>query len=206
MEVESGTAPIVPCRAAVVKSQGNDGRLRDASGIACPADEARQERARTPQAARRVSAKDGANNDRPRTAGLAPRAMDGCLPEYPRPPSTLGGAAIRDDRKKAAQKTSRPARGGPARNLRLSQRSSVAYFAPHSGQSILQQKFFFLHAVQFVFVHRQYAEFRIAHLAVELLVVLIKAAKLGVRLHHGVYVIFLLLFEHGAASSCVGNA
>src|SRR6185312_4289115 len=90
----------------------------------------------------------------------------------------------------------------PARARRAGEDSLVAGEA----QSIFQQKFFFFHAVQFVLVHRQYAEFRITHLAVELLVVLIKAAKLGIRLHRGVYVIFLLLFEHGTASSCVGNA
>ena len=86
--------------------------LKRCRGIACEADEARRERARTPRAALGVSAMDGANNapgagcggpgrfarvrrrvcdlpvadralanDRPRTAGPAPRTKDGCSPD-----------------------------------------------------------------------------------------------------------------------------
>ena len=84
--------------------------------------------------------------------------------------------------------------------------SRVADLAPHSGKAVFQQQLFLFHAVQFIVVQRQYAEFRIPDFAVQFLVILIKAAELGIRLHHGVYVVFLLVFEHGAASSCAGNA
>ena len=61
-------------------------RLRDASGITRRFDEARRERARTPKAARRVSAMDGANSDRTGRRGPAPSTVDGCSGELQRRP------------------------------------------------------------------------------------------------------------------------
>jgi hypothetical protein len=101
----------------------------------------------------------------------------------------------------------KPARKrGPATIRWVAASSRVADFTPHAGKAFLHLQLLAFHPEQRIAMHGQYTKFRIAYLAVQLLVVLIKAAKLGIRLHHGIDVIFLLVFKHGATSSCVGNA
>src|SRR5579883_404939 len=48
---------------------------------------------------------------------------------------------------------------------------------PHSGEAVLQIKLFALHARQGRVIQRQHAEFRVANLAVQFLMMLIEAAK-----------------------------
>src|SRR5690348_7993287 len=72
---------------------------------------------------------------------------------------------------------------------------------PHVDELVLGPELFFLHVVQCGVVHRQHAQFGIAHLAVEFLVALIQAAEFRIGLDQ-IFDVFLLVLEH-QPTSCI---
>src|SRR6185312_3845193 len=72
---------------------------------------------------------------------------------------------------------------------------------PHVDELVLGPELFFLHVVQSGVVHRQHAQFGIAHLAVQFLVTLVQAAEFRIGLDQ-IFDVFLLVLEH-QPTSCI---
>src|SRR5690554_6336322 len=72
---------------------------------------------------------------------------------------------------------------------------SVLQGGVHPGQAILGGELLALHLAEADVVDRQHAEFGVHHLLVQLLVLVVQAAELGVGLHD-VFKLRLLPFEH----------
>src|SRR5450432_2615210 len=71
---------------------------------------------------------------------------------------------------------------------------------PQMDELVLGAQFLFLHVVQGGVVQRQHSQFRIADLAVEFLVPLVKAAEFRIALYQH-FDVFLLVLEHQPTSS-----
>jgi hypothetical protein len=76
---------------------------------------------------------------------------------------------------------------------------------PEIDELVLGPQFFFLHIVQGGVVHRQHSQFRIADLAVEFLVPLVKAAEFRIALYQH-FDVFLLVLEHQPTSCLLKSA
>src|SRR5579884_2805769 len=96
----------------------------------------------------------------------------------------------------------RPGRPAPARIDSV--RGAGAIALPKMRQLVLGPELFLFQFVEGGVVHRQHAQFRIAYLAVELLVALIKAAEFRIALHQH-FDFLLLVLEHQPTSSRIDN-